>query len=236
MATPVILQTFTPGATTANTATSVAVTPAANVTKGSTLVVGFGGGVNSVSTMTDSLGNTYTKATSDNNFSACEIWVATNKFDGPNVITATFTAEAATLMGFEVWGLDLTTPVDVVISAHGDGVTSNTPTATTAATTRPTDLVVAFTTFFSGAGTNLPTVGAGFTNFSSTNSTPTTGQNVSSGIETKLVNVKGTQVATFGLAFSTTSWEISVVTLKAANTPIINKGDRPHPFQPGLAR
>lgn len=235
MATPVILQAFN-GATTANTATSVGATPAANVTKGSTIVVGFGGGVNAVATMTDSLGNTYSKATSDINFSACEIWTATNKFDGSCTVTATFTAEAGTLMGYEVFGIDLTTPVDVVISAHGDGVTSNTPTATTAATTRPTALVVAFTTFFSGAGTNLPTVGAGYGNFSSTNSTPTTGQNVSSGIEAKLVNAKAAQTGTFGLSFSTTSWEISVVTLKAANTARINAGTRPHPFSPGLAR
>jgi hypothetical protein len=206
------------GATTANTATSVAATFGSATTGGNTIIIAFAGGISTISGVSDGGTNTYTKAVSDDTYSDVEIWYCSGIVGhAAPTITASFVAAmAGTIYIYEYSGLLTSAALDKTIAAHGDGATSNTPTGTTAATTQASELVFAACGAFTGSGTDLPTVGAGYGDFLVTNSTPTTGQTISGAAQDKTVSATGTQTATFGLAFSTTTWEMAIATFKAS--------------------
>lgn len=219
-----VVQTKT-GATTAITATTVAATWSGNTTSGNLIIVGLAGGIQHVSSITDSQGNTYTVAdTGHFSFSMCEIWYAKNITGGttPTVTATLASGEPATIHLYEVSGADTTSPLDVHANASGNGVTANTPTVTSGATSNANDIVFAVGGVFLGAGTDAFSVGAGYTDFTSTNSTPTVGITVSSGAEDKIVSATGAQTATFGLSFTSATWEITLATFKQA--PVVDSG------------
>lgn len=213
-----VIQTSATG-TTSISGTTVAKTWASNTTTGNLLIALIAGGVQHVSSIADSQTNTWVVADAGNfSWSMCEIWYCKNATGGVTpTVTATFAAaEPGTIHLIEVSGADTGSPLDKTAHASGDGVTPNTPTVTTAATTTNDEIVVAISAVFLGSGTDLPTVGAGYSNFVSTNSTPTTGITVSSGSESKIVSATGAQTATFGLASASGFWETTVATFKQA--------------------
>ena len=122
---------------------------------------------------------------------------------------------AGTVFIHEYSGINTGAPLDKTVANHGDGATSNTPTATTAATTHSAELVFSVCGLFTGSGTDLPTVGAGYGHFIADNSTPTSGQTISSGAEDNIVTTTGAQTATFGAAFGITTWETCIATFKS---------------------
>lgn len=208
---------FTTGATTSITAANVAATWGSNTSNGNLIVVGVNGGTSTTSGVSDTQGNTYVQAESGNNtWADCEIWYAKNISGGAGTVTAAFVGTMpATIHIYEVSGADISFPLDQHTNNAGNGVTSNTPTVTTSATTNTNELVFVVSNVYLGAGTDTYTVGTGYSNFSTTNSTPTVGITTTSGAETNTVGLIGTQTATFNLGFASTTWEISIATFKA---------------------
>lgn len=187
------------------------------ITAGSLIVIGISTGVGAISSITDTLGNTYTRAVRRVNFSYSDIWYSYNVAGGSPTITANFASSTHSVMHiYEIGGATTTDPLDVTATAGGDGVTGTTPSVTSGNTTQADELVFAHSGSFFGSGTDAYSVGAGYTEFLGGNSLPTSGQTVSAGSELKIVSATGAQTATFGLAFANAVWEMSLATFKAA--------------------
>lgn len=201
--------------------TSASAAFASNVTAGNAIVACVATGVGAISSVSDDLSNSYSQAVRRVNFSYVDIWYANDIAGGSCTVTANFAASThAVLMLYEV-EIDGggTLSVDQTATAGGDGVTANTPTVTTSATTEADELVVAASGVFFGSGTDAYSVGSGFIEFLGDNSLPITGQTVSAGAEIKLVNTTGTQTADFNLSFGTGAWEEAVATF-AIEAPV----------------
>lgn len=194
---------------------------------GNLVAVCCNGGIHQVTSIADTPGSSYVSAdTGGFAWSDCEIWYSKRALGGSTTVTVTNSAaQAATVQVYEIQGADPDSPLSVHANANGDGVTSNTPTVTTGVTSSDGEILVATGGIFLGSGTNAFSVGAGFTNFLSTNSTPTTGVDVNSGAQTKLVTAAA-QTATFGLAAPGTTWEITVASFKAITNFPGNIGKR----------
>lgn len=200
-----------------NGASTVAATFDRNTTSGNLIVVGIGSGAQDISSITDSQGNTYVKARDGVNWSYNDIWYAKNITGGACTVTVTLAGSThATVHIYEVTGADTTAPLDVTAYNSGDGSTSNTPTVTSGVTVSSEQIVFVMGSFFQGSGANVFSVGSGYENFSGTNSTPTSGQTVSSGMESKRIIAAAAQTGTFGLSFGTGFWEVALATFKIA--------------------
>ena len=119
------------------TSTSVAVTYSAAQTAGNLNVVevGWNDTTSSVSTVTDSKGNSYLLAVGPTRGTGLSqsIYYAKNIIGGTNTVTVTFNKAAAVVdvRVLEYSGLDTVSPLDVTAGAAGIGTTGNSGAATT---------------------------------------------------------------------------------------------------------
>ena len=145
--------------------TTVPVTFTAAQTAGNmnVVVVGWNDTTRTVSTVTDSKGNTYTRAVGPTTLSGSlsqSIYYAKNIFAaaaGSNTVTVTFSGAAAfaDIRVLEYSGADLANPVDVTAGATGTSATANSGTV---ATTNANDLIFGASTVRShntGAGSGF---------------------------------------------------------------------------------
>ena len=124
------------------------------------VVVGWNDTTSSVSSVTDTLGNTYTLAVGPTTASGARqsIYYAKNIKGGSNTVTANFTQAAVypDIRVLEYAGADTTNPLDVTAAAVGSSTTANSGSATT---TAANDLIFGADT----VATGTPGPGAGFT-------------------------------------------------------------------------
>src|SRR6266851_2726081 len=168
------------------------------------VVVGWNDTTAAVSSVTDSRGNTYTRAVGPTTGTALSqsIYYAKNIIAGSNTVTVVFNQAAAypDVRVLEYSGADTTNPLDVTAGASGTGLTGNSGSATT---TSANDLVF-------GAGMtfdiyNAP--GSGFTSRVITN--------FGDIAEDKSVTSAGSYSATGGMRASA-PWVMQMATFKAA--------------------
>lgn len=208
-----------------------------NCTKGNTIIVGSSdnnGVLNSISGITDTLGNTYARATAatEGGFVGGEIWYATNRFDGPNTITITYIGSITTAVVIAEYPglLVASSPFDVAVSASSTAGTAL-ASGNTASTTQNRELVVGV-----GASNNAPsttlTAGAGFGNLIQVINATTVQL---CGMEDKQVDAKAVQAAAMTMSAGG-HWVMCCATFRYKNTGLNNRGLRPRPFAPGLAR
>ncbi len=125
------------------------------------VAVGWADTTSAISSVTDTNGNTYTRAVGPtaNTGQQQSIYYAKNIVAGPNTVTVTFNAAAAVpdVRILEYNGLDTTNPLDVTAAAGGSGTTASSGAATT---TSANELI-----FGSGttSGTAFTAPGSGFT-------------------------------------------------------------------------
>jgi IPT/TIG domain-containing protein len=147
----------------ANSGGSIAVTYPGAQTAGNLNVVAvmWGDSTSTVSSVTDSKGNSYTLAVGPTRITGVtqSIYYAKNIVGGSNTVTVTFNQTAAfpNVNVLEYSGLSTTNPLDVFSSASGSGTTANSGAATT---TSANELI-----FGAGSTSNAFTAaGSGFSN------------------------------------------------------------------------
>lgn len=199
-----LVQTATGGTT---SGTSHTVTWGSDTTTGNLFVASIMvGGASSVSSITDSQSNTWTKITSLTGTSTVtlEIWYSKNITGGTTpTITINHSNQQANSIVREFSGLDTASPLDK--SAIAAGIGGSPSSGATATTTSANELVVGFAADIVNAGT----VGAGYSNLLRQQKAGTT---MSAYIEGKTVTSTGTQTATFGGMSSI--WVVGVATFK----------------------
>ena len=127
-------------ATPQGTSSSVSVTYSAAQTAGNLNVVevGWNDTTSSVSSVTDSRGNSYALAVGPTRGTGLSqsIYYAKNIVGGSNTVTVTFSKAAAVvdIRALEYSGLDTGNPLDVTAGASGTGTTGNSGAATTSST------------------------------------------------------------------------------------------------------
>jgi hypothetical protein len=168
------------------------------------VVVGWNDTTSTVSSITDTRGNTYTRAVGPTAGSALTetIYYAKNIAAGSNTVTVTFSKTAAypDVRVLEYSGADTTNPLDVTAAAVGTGTTGNSGAATT---TSANELVF-------GAGMTFDiynAAGSGFTNRVITN--------FGDIAEDKSVTATGTYGATAPMR-SSAAWVMQMATFRAA--------------------
>lgn len=178
------------------------------------IVVCIASGNNSVSSVTDNLGNTYNQDRAQVFYSYVYIYSTKVTSGGSCTITVNLSgASNAAGLAYLVEGL-LTTAAHLDQVASANGGADTTPTVTTPATTQADEVVFGSISVFLGAGTDPMTAGSGYT-LTNHNSTPTSGQTVSLGAEYKIISATGAQVVDATLSFSSL-WDIAAATYKAA--------------------
>jgi hypothetical protein len=125
------------------------------------VVVGWGDNTSTISSVTDSLGNTYSRAVGPTSTRGLQqsIYYAKNIAGGSNTVTVTFNQAAAypDVRILEYSGLSASSPLNVTAAAVGNGSSANSGSATT---TSGNELIF-------GAGTSdnrFTGAGSGFTN------------------------------------------------------------------------
>jgi len=123
------------------------------------VVVGWGDNTSTISAVTDSLGNTYSRAVGPTSTSGLQqsIYYAKNIAGGNNTVKVTFNQAAAypDVRILEYSGLDAVNPLDVTAAAVGSGSNASSGSATT---TSGNELIFGAGTsdsFFSGAGSGF---------------------------------------------------------------------------------
>lgn len=145
----------------------------------------------------------------------------------PTVITLSdASASTSAIAIYEYTGFSGVAQPDKTATASGTGTTTN-PTGTTATTAAANELLIAYTTL---AGTNTATVAASFTLRNSI-----TGLLA---VADQIVAATSTYSASFttGAVLSVSDGLGIVTFLGDTRFTIRNRGLRPHPFSPGLAR
>lgn len=180
-----------------------------NTTTGNTIIATFSLLTNTVTSVTDSQSNTYTKRrelTSNN--STISIWVAENITGGTTpTVTGNFSnISTVNILVREYSGL---AAASFDQSAGAGGVAGTASSGNTSTTTQANELVFGAV----HSSSNTPTAGAGFGNFA----TNITQGSPRLGIEDKRVTSTGVQAATFGGTNSI--WACAVITLKEASAP-----------------
>ncbi len=144
-----------------NSSVSVAYTNAQTAGNLNVVAVGWGDTTSSVASVTDSKGNTYTKAVGPTSITGVQqsIYYAKNIVAGSNTVTVKFNQAAAypDVRILEYNGLDPTNPLDVTAAASGNGTNANSGAATT---TAANELIFGTGTT---AGVALTAPGPGFT-------------------------------------------------------------------------
>lgn len=180
--------------------TTFPVTMSMNTAAGNTLIVPVGAATTTVSSVTDTQGNTFTSAVANGGTS---VWYAKNITGGADTITAHFSGSEtfATLYAQEYAGLDTSAPLDKTANATGTGTAMS--SGATSATATANELVVGFGTC--AAACSAP--GSGFT------SRGTAGGNMS---EDKTVSATGAQTCTETQSVSG-GWAMVCATFKAGS-------------------
>jgi len=186
-----------------NTSVAVAYTSSQTAGNLNVVAIGWGDTTSSISSVTDSKGNTYTKAVGPTSIAGLQqsIYYAKNIAAGSNTVTVKFNQAAAypDVRILEYSGLDPTSPLDVTAAATGTGTSANSGAATT---TSANELI-----FGSGTttGTALTAPGAGFT---------TRVSNIYGSLaEDKTVSTSGSNSAT--ATNSGGNWVMQMATFKA---------------------
>jgi Domain of unknown function (DUF1929)/IPT/TIG domain len=168
------------------------------------VVVGWSDATSTLSSLTDTRGNTYVQAGTTITGTGIRqaIYYAKNIAGGSNTVTAVFNQAAAfpDVRALEYSGLDTTSPLDVTSSASGSGATANSGAATT---TSPTELIF-------GAGNTANAFGAAGTGF--TSRIITQDGDIA---EDKQVNSTGSYSAT-GTIGSSAAWVMQMATFRAS--------------------
>ncbi len=144
-----------------NTSVSVAYTNAQTAGDLNIVAVGWGDTTSAISSVTDSKGNTYTKAVGPTANTGLQqaMYYAKNIAAGSNTVTVKFNVAAAypDIRIAEYSGLDPTSPLDVTAAGTGNGTSASSGSATT---TSANELI-----FGSGTttGTTFTAAGSGFT-------------------------------------------------------------------------
>jgi hypothetical protein len=168
------------------------------------VVVGWNDTTSSVSSVTDSTGNTYVRAVGPTKGTALtqSIYYAKNIAGGSNTVTVVFNQAAAypDVRVLEYSGADQTNPLDVTAGGSGTGLTGNSGTATT---TAANELIF-------GAGMTFDiynAAGSGFTKRVITN--------FGDIAEDEYVTSTGSYGATAGMR-SSAAWVMQMATFRAA--------------------
>lgn len=189
---------------------------------------------NTVSSVTDSLGNVYTQDATTN-FGAGvvygTIYSTPVTVAGTPVVTANFTAltSGAAVVGVAAYsGTALKRAVDITKTATGTS-TNATTGASTVATTGSNELVIGGF-FDDGGGDPTVAAGAGFTARTSLVNDAT----VEILLEDKTSTTPATQTATTVNAAD--NWGVMCVVYRLSSSRLPSPVIRPHAFSPGLAR
>ena len=168
------------------------------------VAVGWNDTTSTVSSVTDSKGNTYTRAAGPTTGTALtqSIYYAQNIAAGSNTVTVTFNKAASSpdVRVLEYSGADTTNPLDVTAGASGTGLTGNSGTATT---TSANELVF-------GAGMTFDIYNAAGNGFTSRVIT-----NFGDIAEDKNVTSTGSYSATAGMRASA-PWVMQMATFRAS--------------------
>ena len=144
-----------------NTSVAVAYTNAQIAGDLNVVAVGWGDTVSTISSVTDTKGNTYTRAVGPTSTTGVQqaIYYAKNIVAGSNAVTVKFNQAAAypDVRILEYSGLDPTSPLDVTAAAAGSGTSANSGAATT---TSANELIFGAGTT---TGTDFTQPGSGFT-------------------------------------------------------------------------
>jgi len=186
------------------------------------IVVGVSwGAAASISSVTDTKGNTYTLAVGPTTFSgaASAIYYARNivaAAAGANTVTVTFNTATGTpdLRVAEYSGVDTTSPLDVTAASTGTSATSNSGSATT---TNANDLLIGSNAVLSGT----QAAGTGYTS----RQISAFDGNI---LEDKIVSATGAYSATATLS-SSAAWVMQMAAFKAAGS---SSGDTTPPSTP----
>ncbi len=203
-----LVQSQTGTATGANT--SQPATWAGNTTTGNLIVVAVSVSVNtlnSVTSITDSQTNTYTRIRSTlyGSSAECELWYAINITGGTlPTVTVNHTVSSVAFTMREYSGLATVSPLDKGISAVATTGTAMSSGAT-AATTQADELVLGY---MASGGTTSYTLGTGYGNL-----TQVSNSSVTSGLEYLTVSSTGAQTSTATLSLSGV-WCMGVATFK----------------------
>jgi hypothetical protein len=185
-----------------------------STTSGNFLVVAIGndsGLTGTITSITDSKGNTYAKANDIATSVSLSVWYAANITGGSShTITVNFNDSNTgnvSIVAQEFSGIMASGALDKTAAATG---TSTSPSSgATATTTQANELVVA--SLVTAGTATTTTAGAGYSNLGG----PTTITDARTAQASKIVAATGTQTATFTLAASRT-WACIVTTFKVA--------------------
>lgn len=176
------------------------------------VVVAYDGAATNISGVTDTKGNTYTKAILSGGNTNVSIWYALNiGAQTSNVVTVGGAFNDGVVIAQEFSGLATTGALDKTASATGSNGGTLT-LGTTAATTTASQLVIGALEFDYFTGDTL-SVGSGYSNFVTAHS------NFASGaMESKIIAATGTQTATV-VASDTQfySWSGAIATFSATS-------------------
>lgn len=214
---PALVQTKA-GTKTAGTGTTLTATWTSNTTTANLIVVGIctDNGTNSVTSITDSQSNVYTKITESNVSTGgfnVSLWYAKN-ITGGTTPTVTATLIAGTIAGMicrEYSGIDTTDPLDKYAIAPDTGASASPNSGATGTQTEINNLVIGFAG--SGDSSNTYTAGAGYGNAV----TQGVGTTLDLGMEDKILsNSTSAQTATFSITVSS-FWACAVATFKKSS-------------------
>lgn len=224
-----LVQTVNPSTSTG----TITATPT-NTLVGSLLLVFVGSSAltDTVSTVTDNAGNTYTKAygIAGGSGGDTELWYARNAAPTTSIVT-TFSASTTTKSVFvrEYGGMNqATTVLDRTVTASGSGTSVS--TGASSATTDANELVVCSSSLL--GTTPGMTVGAGFGNFTTQSVTAASLHAIEDLTASTIATQTGLMTASGTLLF----WDVGLATFVIAGSRVTGARTRPHPFQPGLAR
>lgn len=176
---------------------------------------------NSVNSVTDTAGNTYTRILSKNEAGVfnLEMWYAINiTTTSSNIVHATDTSGGVdSVICAEEWTGESSSPIDVSVSANDGGAPSTALNSGTTATTSKVNELIWCAGAVAGSANTL-TAGAGFSNVTQNSTTFST-----LGIESKTVSALGTQSGTF-TANTSGSWCCGVVTISIATATFLEPG------------
>jgi hypothetical protein len=204
--------TFVQG-TSAVTTSSTTCAVTMSVTAGNLIVLNvLGGGFSTLTSVTDTAGNSYTDVTANNSGSTAysHLWYAVAKTTGSITITQTGNSANRGLVAQEYTNISNAVP-DRIISATGTSTTAS--SGATAATVASPELVIGMGMWSSATAS----LGAGFANLNQVNS----GSGVFGALESKVAVGLAAQTSTFGLSASN-NWYATTVTFKSS-IPYVSK-------------
>lgn len=200
-----------------------------NITNGNLMLVVVCSNTQAVSSITDTLNNTYTLIDAQVPSQDVELWYTRNIIGGttPTITVTVAGASAISCLAREYSGPRISNPLDQHVASN------NLSTALDSGPTKVTNTSTQLVIGWGGVQNGNPTytVGAGFGNLSTQQGVS---QSVSCAIEDQVVTTPGTQDATMTSSIST-NWACGVATFATGSNLYLSKL-RPHIFSPGIGR